>query len=290
MGEADVIVGFGCSYTTWTTRQETLFAPDAVVVQVDTQPTALGASARVDVEVLGDCEATARDVLDHLRLIPDRSGRWRSQEVGERIAGQRRPEPPASAPAPDTVHPKDLSLALDDLLPGERTVVIDGGHFLGWPATCWSVPDPHGFVFSSAGFQSIGLGLAAAVGAQLARPDRLTALGVGDGGFLMSVSELETLVRLDLPVLVVVYNDAAYSAEVHHFGRAGVGMDLVQFPPTDIAALARGAGANGVTVRQMSDLDAVATWIAEPHGPLVVDAKIDPTVVGYWAEQDFQGH
>jgi thiamine pyrophosphate-dependent acetolactate synthase large subunit-like protein len=269
-----------------------MFASEAVVAQVDSQPTALGSSPRVQVEVLGDCAATAQALLDELGALPAGSTGWRTDEVGRRIAAQREVTPGQreAEVAPGTVHPKSLSVALEAMLPPERTVVIDGGHFLGWPATSWSVPDPHGFVFSSAGFQSIGLGLAAAVGAHLARPDRLTVLGVGDGGFLMSVAELETLVRLQLPVLVVVYNDAAYSAEVHHFGPEGAGMDLVQFPPTDIAALARGVGAHGVTVREMPDLEAVTRWVADPRGPLIVDAKVDPTVVGYWAAQDFQGH
>ena len=118
----------------------------------------------------------------------------------------------------------------------------------------------------------------------------MTVLAAGDGGFLMSVSELETLTRLQLPILVVVYNDAAYSAEVHHFVGTGASMDIVQFPETDIAALARGAGASAVTVRCLADLDSVAAWLINPVGPMVVDAKIDPTVVGYWAGQDFQGH
>lgn len=290
MGEADVVIGFGCSYTTWTTRGGQLFAPDATVVQVDADPTALGVFDGVDVGVLADCDETARAVVSALPDAVD-GARWRTDAVAARFLRDRRPEPTSPAAAPSTIHPETLSAELEAMLPGERTVVVDGGHFLGWPVTGWSVPDPQGFVFTSSGFQSIGLGLAAAVGAHIARPGRLTLLAAGDGGFLMSVSELETLARLRLPILVVVYNDAAYGAEVHHFNTdSGDGLDLVRFPDTDIAALARGAGAGGVTVRQAPDLAVVAAWLAKPDGPLIVDAKIDPTVVGYWAEQDFHGH
>ena len=102
------------------------------------------------------------------------------------------------------------------------------------------VPDPRGFVFTQA-FQSIGLGLAQRRSARpIARPDRLTVACLGDGGALMALPELETLARLRLPMLVVVYNDAAYGAEVHHFGPHGHPVELVQFPDTDFAALARG--------------------------------------------------
>ncbi|WP_166345635.1 thiamine pyrophosphate-binding protein [Phytoactinopolyspora limicola] len=294
MREADVVIGFGCSFTTWTLRHGRLVNPDAVVVQVDVDPGALGLTERVDVGVLGDSDETARAILDELAARDDDGPAypgWRTETVGARIHryGRAQTVDPGSVHT-DVIHPRVLSLELETMLPAERTIVVDGGHFLGWPVTCWSVPDPEGFVFTSAGFQSIGLGLAAAVGARIARPDRLTVLAAGDGGFLMSVSELETLVRLRLPVLVVVYNDAAYGAEVHHFSGSGAGLELVRFPSTDIAALARGAGAGGVTVRDVADLAPVAAWLEKPDGPMIVDAKIDPDVVGYWAEQDFQGH
>lgn len=291
MGEADVVVGFGCSFTTWTTRQGRLFGPDAVVVQIDADPTAIGQNARVDIGVLGGSEETARAVHAELSGGTPAASGWRTDATAQRAAhGFDRQQPSVPERRGDRLDPRELSLTVEGMLPPERTVVVDGGHFLGWPVTFWSVPDPQGFVFSSAGFQSIGLGLGAAIGAAVARPDRLTVLAAGDGGLLMSISELETLVRLDLPVLALVYNDAAYSAEVHHFDPAPEGLGLVTFPETDIAALARGAGAMGVTVRQTEDLAQVSEWLADPRGPLVVDAKIDPTVVGPWAEQDFQGH
>src|SRR5699024_1825825 len=118
-------------------------------------------------------------------------------------------------------------------------------------------PDPAGFVFSGGGFQSIGLGMGCAVGAAVGRPDRVTVLAVGDGGFLMSISELEPMVRLGLPVLVCIYNDSAYGAEVHHFRDQGWDLDLVTFPETDIATMASGTGALARTVRDVGDLDVI---------------------------------
>src|SRR3712207_8992827 len=135
-----------------------------------------------------------------------------------------------------------------DLLPPERTVAIDSGHFMGYPAMYLDVPDQHGFVFAQA-FQSIGLGLANAIGAAVARPDRTCVAAVGDGGALMALGELETAARYKLPMVVVIYNDAAYGAEVHHFGPMGHPVELARFPDTDFAALARAAGAEGITVR-----------------------------------------
>jgi thiamine pyrophosphate-dependent acetolactate synthase large subunit-like protein len=91
-------------------------------------------------------------------------------------------------------------------------------------------------------------------------------------------------------MLVVVYDDAAYGAEVHHFRPLGQAVDLAQFPDTDFAALAEAAGCRGVTVRRTEDLDGVRDWLAAPDRPLVLDAKVDPDVCGEWLEEAFHGH
>ena len=82
-------------------------------------------------------------------------------------------------------------------------------------------------------------------------------LGTGDGGFLMSISDLETAIRLGLRLCILVYNDASYAAEVHYFRRQGLSVDIVQFPETDFASIARGYGARAVTVRKLADLEPV---------------------------------
>src|SRR3954454_4288027 len=89
-------------------------------------------------------------------------------------------------PSRDWLDPRDLSIAIDDMLPAERTVVVDSGAFMGYPSMYLRVPDAHGFVFPQA-FQCVGLGLGNAIGAALARPDRLTVAALGDGGLLMAL-------------------------------------------------------------------------------------------------------
>jgi thiamine pyrophosphate-dependent acetolactate synthase large subunit-like protein len=78
---------------------------------------------------------------------------------------------------------------------------------------------------------------------------------------------------------------------VHHFGPQGHPLDLVRFPDTDFAALARGAGLEGITVRRRDDLAGVSGWLAGGSRPaLLVDAKVVPTVVAGWLEEAFRGH
>jgi thiamine pyrophosphate-dependent acetolactate synthase large subunit-like protein len=161
---------------------------------------------------------------------------------------------------------------------------------MGYPSMYLRVPDAQGFVFTQA-FQAVGLGLASAIGAAIARPDRLTVAALGDGGAMMALPELETVARLGLRMLIVVYNDSAYGAEVHHFRPHGHPLELVQFPDVDFAALARAAGLEGAIIRQRSDLEIVRAWHAGPGVPgLLLDAKVIPTVVAEWLEEAFRGH
>jgi acetolactate synthase-1/2/3 large subunit len=190
----------------------------------------------------------------------------------------------------DRIDPRTVSIALDDILPIERVVSVDSGNFMGYPSMFLSVPDEDAFCFTQA-FQSIGLGLATAVGAALAQPGRLPVAALGDGGAMMAAAELDTVRRLGLPMVVVVYNDDAYGAEVHHFGPDGHPTDLVRFPPTDIAAVARGYGFEAVTVRTVDDLAAVADWVAgERSSPLLVDAKVVSGTGSWWLDEAFRGH
>ncbi|MCW3045926.1 MAG: thiamine pyrophosphate enzyme-like binding region [Solirubrobacterales bacterium] len=290
LGEADVVVAFGATLNQWTTRHGALIGPGAQVIQVDLDEEAIGAHRFVDLGVVGDTAATAQALVAELEARGVRNSGVRTEALARQIRTHRwRDEPYEESGADGVLDPRTLSIALDDLLPAERTVVVDSGHFMGYPSMYLRVPDAAGFVFPQA-FQCVGLGLGNAIGAAVARPDRLTVAALGDGGALMALSEFETLGRLGLPMLVVVYNDAAYGADVHHFRALGQSVDLAQFPDTDFAAIARGAGCGGVTVRSAGELGAVRAWLAERDGPLVIDAKVDPNICAEWLEEAFRGH
>ena len=285
MAEADLVLAFGAGLTRWTTRDGALIARGAKVVQVDLDEESLGAHRPVHVGVVGDAAKTAEALL--AAGVANRGFRDAPGLEREIAEGSWRDAPFEDAGDAAHLDPRALSIALDALLPAGRTVAVDSGHFMGFPPMYLRVPDPAGFVFTQA-FQSIGLGLGSGMGAAIARPDRLTVACLGDGGALMALGELETLARLRLPLLVVVYNDAAYGAEVHHFGPQGLPLELVRFPDTDFAALARAAGAHGITARTLEDLEGVAGWLAQRDGPLVVDAKITPDFCAEWLEEAFK--
>jgi acetolactate synthase I/II/III large subunit len=286
---ADLIVAWGCSLNMWTTRHGTLIGPDVTVIQVDEDPAAFGVNRPTRYGLLGDVTQTAIAVLAELT---DRDREppsvMRNEEISHEVRWRDVPFDDESDG--EHIDPRTLSIALDDMLPAERTVAVDSGNFMGYPSMFLSVPDEAGFCFTQA-FQAVGLGLGSAIGAAVARPDRLTVAALGDGGALMAVSELETLVRLEIPMLVVVYDDEAYGAEVHHFGPDGYPLGTVLFPPADIAAIGRGFGCEGVLVRRVEDLTAVRAWLDGPRSrPLVVDAKVTSAHGSWWLEEAFRGH
>ncbi|MEV0384844.1 thiamine pyrophosphate-binding protein [Nonomuraea sp. NPDC050643] len=284
---ADLVVAWGCALNMWTSRHGSLVSPGTKVAKVDLDPGVFTTHVPADVGVAGDVAAVARSLAD----LPAASG-YRSPEVGHRIReeGRWRAVPYADESGGGRIDPRTLTIGLDDLLPQERIVAIDSGNFMGYPSMFLEVPDEGGFCFTQA-FQSIGLGLATAIGAAVARPDRLPVAALGDGGALMGLAELETVVRLGLPMVVVVYDDEAYGAEVHHFGPHGHPLGTVTFPPADLAAIARGHGFAAVTVTGEGDLAGVAEWLKGPRDrPLLVHAKVTRERGSWWLEEAFRGH
>ncbi len=280
IADADLVVGWGCALNKWTTKRGELLG--GTVAQVDVDPAAFGAHNRCDLGVVGDVAQTAADVLTALDGYTQDG--YRTAPVGP---ARLRDEPRTDRSTSDRIDPHTVSARLDDLLPRERIVSVDSGNFMGYPSAYLSVPDEHGFCFTQA-FQSIGLGLATAIGAALAHPDRLPVAALGDGGFLMGVAELETVVRLGIPMVVVVYDDAAYGAEIHHFG-ADADLSTVTFPDTDLAALATGFGCTGLTVRTEADLTGVTAWLSGPRDrPLLIDAKLVSDGGSWWLAEAFR--
>jgi thiamine pyrophosphate-dependent acetolactate synthase large subunit-like protein len=287
--EADLVLAFGASLTQWTTKHGKLVAPEARVAQVDVESGKLGYQMPVQLGVLGDARATAEALLAELdrRKVSGGAG-WRSDSVRKQIvAGDNHHSPYADTSSAQFIDPRTLSKAVDEILPLDRVVASDSGHFCGWVPQYLRVPNARASCLSHS-FQSIGLGLGSTIGLAVANPGKLAVLGTGDGGFLMSISDLETAIRMKLRMCILVYNDSSYAAEVHLFRRRGYSIDIVQFPETDFAAIARGYGARAATVRTLGDLQPLRDWVAEgAPGVLVVDGKIDPHLEADWHAEHF---
>jgi len=287
MGEADVIVAFGASLNDFTLHGGMLLDPGATLVQVDLDAPTV---SRVDQHVRGDAALVATALLDGVRARGLVASDWRAEVAADIGLARWEHEPYDDVSTASRIDPRTLSLALVGQLPGERTLVMDGGHFVGWPAMYWPAADPSALVFTGAAFQTIGLGFAGAVGATIGRPDRTTVVALGDGGALMGLPELETLIRVSHSALVVIFNDAAYGAEVHMYAPLVTDTSPASFGDTDFAAVARSFGASAATVRTVADLAGLRAWReAGCRGTYLLDCKVVVDVVAKYLA-DLGGH
>jgi thiamine pyrophosphate-dependent acetolactate synthase large subunit-like protein len=291
MGEADVVLVAGASLSPFTMRFGHLLGPDSTVIQIDAalQPT----HPRVDTFVSADVKSAAGRILKMMAgpASPDASPAeaWRA-EARRRVA-EGPAHHPGSAETPDgRLDPRSLATALDAVLPERRTVVQDGGHFVGWAPMYWRIPRPQDLVMVGTAYQAIGLGLASAVGASRAVEDgRTLVLASGDGGFLMGLSDLESLIGAASSAVVVIYNDAAYGAEIHQYGSQGLTEKPMLIPEVDFSGIARALGAESAIIRSLADLSALQDWIdAGARGTFVADCRITSSVRAPWLSEWMQ--
>ncbi|KQR16010.1 thiamine pyrophosphate-binding protein [Cellulomonas sp. Leaf334] len=280
--EADVAVVVGASLNQFTMRFGELFAPGCRVFQVDVAPAAT--HPHVGGYVRGDACVVAESILKELSdVVP--SG-WRESVD---LSTARRHEPGDGTAADGRLDPRSAAARLAELLPENRVVVSDGGHFLGWSNMYWPVSSPDRMVMVGTAFQAIGLGFPSVMGAALARPEATVVLTTGDGGGLMALSDLESAVRVAAGRgIAVVWNDGAYSAEMHLYGRKGLAQEPMLIPDVDFAGVATALGAQGVAVRTVEDLDVLREWSTRPADErpfLLLDLRVSGTVVApFWEE------
>ncbi|MFK4731409.1 thiamine pyrophosphate-binding protein [Agromyces mediolanus] len=284
--EADVAVVFGASLNQFTMRFGELFAPGTRVFQVDVAPAAT--HPNVGGYVRADAGLVARELVAQLAASGDavRAGGWR--ETAE-LADARAYEPGEVAAPDGRLDPRSTARRIAELLPEDRVVVSDGGHFIGWANMYWPVAAPDRMMMVGTAFQSIGQGFPSVAGAAAARPDATIVLTTGDGGGLMAIADLETAIRTaGGRGVAVVWNDAAYGAEVNLYGLKGLAEGPMRIPEVDFAAAARAYGAEGVVVRELAELEALADWAARPVAErpfLLLDCRISGDVIAPYQQE-----
>ena len=257
--DCDVVLAFGASLDHWSTAGGRLFDPNARVIS-------FGLDSKATVRM--DASLAARGLLEDVAARSE-TGWARSMAEQARAAREYAPG--------DELDPRALLAVIDTMLPPQRQMSFDSGHFLAIAAmTMTSIGGP--WLQFGQDFQSVGLGLAHAIGASVEDPSRITAAVIGDGGAAMSILELAVAVDLRLPLVVVVVNDGGYGAEVHDFEPLGMPVSIAQTPRRDWAGVARALGANAVTVHALTDLDGLRSWLQAPAGPLLLDCHVDERI------------
>jgi thiamine pyrophosphate-dependent acetolactate synthase large subunit-like protein len=275
IAQADCVLVFGASLNLLTMSFGHSL-PKVPVVQIDTSRGNIGRWYPADIAVVGDARLAAEALLQALPAGSNAERPFRSEETLRFLAEFDIARDFQAANTPRTVDPRALGAALEKLLPANRNLVYDAGNFLGI-VPYLSVPGPGHFKLTS-DFASIGLGFGTALGVARARPAETTVLVIGDGGFLMTMGELETVVREDLPLVIVLMNDCAYGAELHFLKMRDLPVAKSVFPDVDYAPIAEAFGFQAATVRTLDDLQKVAPLLARPEGPVFLDCKLNAAV------------
>lgn len=274
--QADCIIAFGAGLNQRTSAMGTSFPKDVPLIQVDHRRSNIGRWLHADVAVVADVKLAAKALLE---AVPPRAAADKEfhapafRDWLERFDLSQDFKPAHTA---RTVDPRAAALALDRMLPADRNVIYDAGNFLQIVPYV-SVPDPSR-IKQAGDFASIGMGFGVAMGCARAHPDRTTVFFVGDGAFLMTLGELETVVRENIPLVIVVMNDCAYGAELHFLKVRQMPVGMSVFPDVDLAPVAEAFGFQTATVRTMEELQALAPMLSRPDGPILVDCKINGAI------------
>ena len=172
------------------------------------------------------------------------------------------------------LHPLDIVEVLQENTTDDMTVTVDVGTHYIWMARYFKSYEPRHLLFSN-GMQTLGVALPWAISAALVRPNTKIISVSGDGGFLFSAQELETAVRLQLPIIHLIWNDGHYNMvefqEEMKYGRSS-GVD---FGPVDFVKYAESFGAKGFRATSPAELTQLLQKALKENGPVIIDVPVD---------------
>lgn len=286
IGAADAVLVVGAAMNDFTAMRGQLLSESCTVIHCDLDASRVGRLPQTAHPFVADARDFAL-ALDAALAATGRTSPGYRERALEQMAGfDPRSEYQPTTEA-GTIDPRDLCIRLDELLPADRMVITDAGHFFGYPVAYLGVPDGRSFI-CGIDFGSIGLGIGLAMGAAVARPGRPPVLIAGDGGTLMSLGDLDTVARYGIPLTIVVMNDAAYGSELQILRLWDLPTELSTFPDNDFAGIAQSLGIPGRTIRSRDDLEAVAKEHVWGAAPILLDCRISRSVCAAWLEEAFR--
>jgi acetolactate synthase-1/2/3 large subunit len=282
--DVDVVMVFGASLHPRTTNGGSLFEANPKIVQVDIDEQVFGAMTKVDHWIVGEARAVAEKLVVELRNRGLNREGYRTAAVRERLRTNDQSRDFEDASVDGKVDPRSLMVALDRIVPKERTVIMDGGHSTGFSSIFMPSPDDKAYMLGLADYSSIGLGMGMAIGAAVGRPERYPVFFTGDGTLMMTLGDLHSVARHKLPMLIVVMNDNAYGAEVHEAHHLGLPVDLSVYQTPDFEALAKSMGFDAATARSLDEVRSAAERAIAGGKPFLLNCMINADVIGSWAE------
>jgi acetolactate synthase I/II/III large subunit len=295
---ADVILALGTRFDDRATSAWlpgfTYSIPPTQLIHVDIDASEIGRNFQPAIGIIGDARLVLRQLLGAEPAgAPSRNSAWL-----ERIAGWRKQWEAATAPPRNSdavpIRPERAVADLRKVVPEDGIVLADVGIHHNWLVAEWDAWKTRTFL-QTWGFASMGFGVAGALGAKLAAPDRPVVAVCGDGCFMMNASAVLTAVEYDIPVVWLVWNNHGYcSIRDQQMGYFGKGRELAtsfndssgKLYSADYAMMARSMGAAGVLVEKPGDLAPQLEAAIASRRPSVLDVRIDrevrPISTGSW--------
>ena len=287
--EADVILalgtrlGFNSTFYSYDNLN-----PDAKIVHVELEPTAIGRFFDVELGIWGDAVATACQLTAAVEALGRRAEAeaWTAAFQAERAAFLAARDADADESHP--TQPSGLFKALRAVLPTDAIVTLDAGTLCLQAHDQLEYHEPRS-LFTPLDFGLVGFSFAAGLGAKLARPDRPVVSLMGDGGFGMTVSELSTAVDHGIDTTTIVMNNRCWGAEKAYqrdfFDGRYIGAD-VSSPPFD--QLADLYGAKGFRAETLAEVGPAVEAAIAHEGPSVVDVAVDPEALYSFRRDSFK--
>jgi acetolactate synthase-1/2/3 large subunit len=272
--KADLVVFVGCRAGSVTTERWRYPAPGTRVVHIDVDPMVPGTNYQTEVALIGDAKLTLGMLLGLIKGSSPRGGKEIVEEAKRRKFSEFR----ALAAKDDVpILPERIVAALREILPRDATVVCDPGTPCPYFSAYYEFLEAGRHLISNRAHGALGYSMAAAVGAHFGRPGTKTVSVMGDGSFGFTAGELETIVRLKVPLLMVVISNSSYgwikAGQKSGFGRRYFSVD---FSRTDHARVAEAFGVKAFKVEKPANLKAALTAAAEHGGPALVDVLAQP--------------
>jgi len=268
--ECDLLIAVGARFDDRVTGKVSEFASRAKIVHIDIDPTAIGKNKHADIPVVGD----ARQVLHELNKLakPQKRPLWRKRV--DRLKGEY---PLAFESQASPIKPQEAILTLSQEVGDKAIITTEVGQHQMWAAQFYNFTFPRQFI-SSGGLGTMGFGFPAAIGAALARPDKLAIDIAGDGSFQMVLQEMATAVQYGIPAKVFLLNNATLGMvrqwQDLFMDRRFSEVDLLASP--DYVKLAEAFGASGLRVTERDDLRPAIRKMIETPGPFILDVVVDP--------------
>ncbi len=274
--DADVVMFVGCRAGSVTTERWRFPRPGSTVIHLDSDPLAIGANYPTDVAVCADAklalEALVSEVVSRKMPMQDGAARasaaWsKKQSVFQSLA--------ESDECP--IRPEAVIAALKDILDDDAVICADPGTPCPYFSAHYRWCRPGRSFITNRAHGALGYSLAAAMGAQVGRPQAKVLSVMGDGSFGFCCGELETLVRYDIPVTSIVFSNATYGW-IKAGQNAGFGQRFynVDFGRTDHAAVARAFGVKAWTVESPAEIAPALSEAVAYKGPTLVDIISQP--------------